>query len=131
MPRETAQAGTWNYPEQWRGFTDDAWDILWHPLPTPPGIMLPTLLLLALALLIVGVLVLIGRLARAGARARTLGPAVTEGSRAPMVGVVRCRALPKPPPLPERPAGLFTADLHFSGRRSLQVDPRFGEEVQG
>jgi hypothetical protein len=48
-----------------------------------------------------------------------------------MPAVVRCRALPKPPPLPERPAGLFTADLSFSGRSRLQLDPRFGEQVQG
>jgi hypothetical protein len=93
--------------------------------------MVPALLLLALALLTAGALILNVRLARAGTRARISRPEGTEGSRAPMAGVVRCRALPRPPPLPERPAGLFTADLHFSSRRSLQVDPRFGEEVQG
>ena len=93
--------------------------------------MIPALLLLALALLAAGALVLTGRLARARARDRIPAPAVPEGSRAPMETVVRCRALPKPPPLPERPAGLFTADLSLSGRRRLQLDPRFGEEVQG
>jgi len=93
--------------------------------------MVPALLLLALALLAAGVLVLIGRLARARARDRIPAPEVQEGSRAPMETVVRCRALPKPPPLPERPAGLFTADLSLASRRRLQLDPRFGEEVQG
>lgn len=93
--------------------------------------MVPALLLLALALLTAGAVILTGRLARARARDRIPAPEVTEGSRAPMAGVVRCRALPKPPPLPERPAGLFTPDLSFSGRRRLQLDPRFGEELQG
>ena len=101
-------------------------------LPSPPQrVMIPALLLLALALLAAGALVLTGRLARARARARIPAPEVTEGSRASMAAVVRCRALPKPPPLPERPAGLFTADLSFSGRSRLQLDPRFGEQVQG
>lgn len=93
--------------------------------------MTPALLLLALALLAAGALVLTGRLARARARARIPAASVTEGSRAPMTAVVRNRALPKPPPLPERPVGLFNADLGFSGRSRLQLDPRFGEQVQG
>ncbi|MFM9092136.1 MAG: hypothetical protein ACKOUK_10410 [Verrucomicrobiota bacterium] len=93
--------------------------------------MIPALLLLALVLLAAGAIVLTGRLARARARACIPAAEVTESSRAPMEVVVRCRALPKPPPLPERPAGLFTADLSFSGRSRLQLDPRFGEQVQG
>ncbi len=97
----------------------------------PLSIMNPALLLLALALFAAGTLVLTGRLARTRARARIPAPEVTEDSRTPMPAVVRCRALPKPPPLPERPAGLFAADLSFSGRSRLQLDPRFGEQVQG
>ena len=98
-------------------------------LSRPRRSMTPALLLLALALLAAGALVLTGRLARA--RARIPAPEVTEVSSAPFPAVVRCRALPRPPPLPERPAGLFTADLSFSGRSRLQLDPRFGEQVQG
>ena len=100
-------------------------------LAQPRRIMLPALLLLALALLAAGALGVTGRLARARAQARIPAPEVTEASSAPFPAVVRCRALPKPPPLPERPAGLFTADLSFSGRSRLQLDPRFGEQVQG
>lgn len=103
----------------------------WHYRGPQARAMTPVILLVVAALAAAVALAFSGWRARARGSAPVAPVVRPSAAVPPRPPGPPARSLPRPPPLAESAPVLFASEPPFAHRGRLQLDPRFGEQVQG